>query len=319
MLLIGSRALAMYYPEYTKDRNIIDWDFICTKNEFKELVSNLIQVGNRLVKISFEEGTNKAFACFLNKETNEAEIIEVSFVDVEGGLQESDIEVYNFHHQIHESFDIMGFNVYTLVASVNLLYVLKLSHKYKKNSVHFEKTMQDIEFLSKKKLIIEPLKGLLENRERLTYNYGHPKLNTSKKEFFTDSVPYQYDHDTIHEAVKHLDHPAYTYYMKDGEQVLCSKEKFFALPEIVRLYGVLEESYVLALERAIIPYDTDPDRAFKIALEKVCTSITSGWFREFAYENYHKVKSLYHSSFVNKFQDALQRGTIKPYNKSTSY
>jgi hypothetical protein len=30
------------------------------------------------------------------------------------------------------------------------------------------------------------------------------------------------------------------------------------------------------------------------ALDKVCTSITSGWFREFAWQNYDEVVKIYH-------------------------
>lgn len=321
MLLIGSRALEVYYPEYTKDRNIIDWDFICDKNEFKDLVKKVSAQGNRLAELSFEKGTNKGHAKFINKVTGKLEVIEASFVDVEGGLQESDKDILENCSVFHSSLrPIMGCKVSYKICSFIGLYLLKLSHRYKKNSVHFEKTMQDLKFFESKDMKRSDIydfgyEDILAKREALTYNYSHPKLNTSKKEFFTDSVPYQYDHDTIHEAVKHLDRPAYTYYMQDGEQVQCSKKKFFEVEDIVRLYGVLEESYVLALERAIIPHGTDPQRAFNIALEKVCTSITSGWFREFAYDNYYKVKSMYHPSFVNKFQEALERGTIKPYNK----
>ena len=95
--------------------------------------------------------------------------------------------------------------------------------------------------------------------------------------------------------------------------MMCDMEKFKAQPEIVKLYGVLEESYVLALERAIIPFGTDPKRAFDIALEKVCTSITSGVFREYAWQNYFKVQELYHESFVQKFNTALAAGKILPF------
>jgi hypothetical protein len=72
---------------------------------------------------------------------------------------------------------------------------------------------------------------------------------------------------------------------------------------------------VLALERAIIPNETEVNKAFDIALEKVCTSITSGWFREYAYNNYFKVKELYHDSFVDKFNSALMEGEIELFKE----
>jgi hypothetical protein len=99
-------------------------------------------------------------------------------------------------------------------------------------------------------------------------------------------------------------------------KVKASKALFEGLPEMVKLRGVLEEAQVLALERAVIPHGTDKDKAFKIALEKVCTSVTSGWFREFAWENYDDVMNLYYTeaqNYVNRFAHALERGEIKKY------
>jgi hypothetical protein len=130
----------------------------------------------------------------------------------------------------------------------------------------------------------------LKKRAAETYKYSHPKLNKAKDQFFADDgVNYVYDHDTLHTVVAVGDRPAYMEYQVEGADVLCSKEKFFSVDEHTRLYGVYEEACVLAIERAVIPYNTDPDKAFEIALEKVCTSITSGWFREFAWENYDQV------------------------------
>lgn len=316
MLLVGSQAMRYWDNTWAADRldKVQDYDIICTKEEFKSLVSSCAKL-HKLVEIQFEQGTNKAHAKFLVE--GKLQVIEASFIDVKGGLQESDEHVYWYVRGYDPTFyeyKILGVECELLIAWKTVLYAMKLSHKYKKNSVHFLKTLRDIQEFKKMNLKFdEELKEILAHREKLTYNYSHPKLAQGKKTFFTDSVPYQYDHDTIHEAVKMLDRPAYQYYMQDGAEVMCSKEKFFELPEIVRLYGVLEESYVLALERAIIPHQTNYKRAFDIALEKVCTSITSGWFREFAYENYDKIQALYHPSFVDKFNKALALGEIAPY------
>jgi hypothetical protein len=311
LVLIGSQAIKCWCDDFREVGP--DYDFIGTKEEFKSLVTRLIKDGNRLVELKFIEGTNKAYAKFSKF------IIDTSMIDVDGPMRESDQEVYNHANKGYITKYIPELDESFKLSTMLMNFVLKESHKYKKNSPHFLKTMQDLEFLRKnieETLINETLRGILDRRKKATYNYQHPKLNTNKQEFFTDSVPYQYDHDTIHEAVKHLDKPAYQYYMQDGAQVMCSSDKFFAQPEIVRLYGVLEESYVLALERAVIPHGTNPERAFDIALEKVCTSITSGWFREYAYENYFKVKNMYHASYVDKFNQALYNNQIKPFKEN---
>jgi hypothetical protein len=122
-----------------------------------------------------------------------------------------------------------------------------------------------------------------------------------------------YDHDTIHLSVKHLDRPAYTYFKPDQNEVFCDRGMFEACDEQTRLYAVLEESYVLALERSQIPFPNMPRKqSFDMALEKVCTSITSGWFREFSWENYDKVQALYNDNYVDRLYQGVESGLVLP-------
>ena len=200
--------------------------------------------------------------------------------------------------------------------SLNVLYMLKMSHRFKKNSTHFLKTMDDIIKLKNLGCIIEPeYNDFFKLREKETYNYNHPNLNVSKKQFFNDSINYIYDHDWIHEIVAHLNKPAYKYYQT--KEIYCSKDLFFSLDKKTQLYGVLEESYVLALERSQIPFqfNLSPKKSFDKALMKVCTNITSGWFREFAWNNYYSVQNLYSDEYIEKFKLALKSNNIKYHQK----
>jgi hypothetical protein len=203
-------------------------------------------------------------------------------------------------------------------ASLDVLYLLKMSHRYKKNSPHFLKTMRDIQLMRKHGATIRPEhEAFYKQRMKDTYTYAHPKLDQTKKDFFNgDGVTYVYDHDSIHEAVKHLIKPAYTFYKPDESEVNCSREMFDAAPKIIRLYGGLEETYVLALERSQIPFGDlwSPKKSFDMALMKVCTSITSGWFREFCWEHYDEIQSLYDPEYVEKFWAKAMAGEVKPYN-----
>lgn len=323
IVLIGSRAIARWEPGYLEGRNTLDWDIICTSSEFKDVVKKIVAGPAKLLAIEYPGG-NKAVAKFTHE--GKQVIIEASLVDKEGQLQESDKQIRNFFESSFTTrFWIAGVAVDMVCSSFSFNYILKDTHKYRKDSKHFLKTMRDLKRFES--TFGESIEGMLcyvfdykeihALRSKLTYNNNLPKLNQDKREFFTDSVPYVYDHDDIHQAVKHLAKPAYQYYMQDGAEVMCSREKFEALPEFVRLLGVLEESYVLALERAIIPHGTEAKRAFDIALEKVCTSITSGWFREFAYKNYDKVQAMYHEGFVDKFSEALDSGKVKGYNEQS--
>lgn len=203
-------------------------------------------------------------------------------------------------------------------ASVDVCYMLKMSHRYLKDSPHFLKTMRDIQLLREKGATIRPEhEAFYQQRMKDTYVYKHPKLDQSKKDFFNgDGVKYYYDHDSIHEAVKHLVKPAYTFYKPDENEVNCSKDMFYAVPKIIRLYGGLEEAYVLALERSQIPFGDlwSPKKSFDMALMKVATSITSGWFREFVWEHYDEIQSLYDPEYVEKFWAKAMAGEVKPYN-----
>jgi hypothetical protein len=208
------------------------------------------------------------------------------------------------------------------VPSLNILYMLKMSHRFRKDSPHFLKTMQDIQAMRKVGAFIKPEHmEFYKKREAATYWYQHPNLNRTKAEFFNPEDKYMvYDHDSIHEAVAVGSRPAYTWYAVDGTEVLSSKHKFFNdINHHIRCRGVYEETCVLALERSQIPtgFDVDPEWSFKKALEKVCTSITSGWFREFAWENYDYVLEMYQSMNENdrNYVDEFRRNKhkLRPY------
>lgn len=211
-----------------------------------------------------------------------------------------------------------------LIPSLDLLYTLKMSHRYLRNSPHFLKTMNHIHLMRKHgSKIKDEYKEFFKVREEETYWYKHPKLNVKKDNFFKDDgIQYIFDHDDIHKSIKHLEKPAYQYYSTD--EVMCSKKKFEECSEEIKLYGVLEEAYVLALERSQIPFKDSPTcptpkKSFEIALQKVSSSITSGYFREYAWENYHKVLELYNEKYLEIFWNKVNLGEVKLFNKEIYY
>lgn len=203
-----------------------------------------------------------------------------------------------------------------LIPSLDVLYMLKMSHRFLKNSPHFQKTMDDIwEMRCSNAKIREEHMEFFKEREKETYTYSHPKLNQDKKNFFSgDGVKYVFDHDSIHESMKLMKRPAYTYFKPENSEVWCSKEMFFECDEEIRINAVLEESLVLALERSQIPFPkTKPINSFKKALEKVCTSITSGWFREYSWDHYDDVYIKFlkvRSNYVEKFWKDVESGIV---------
>jgi len=323
MLLIGSRALVANNPELEGVRRTVDWDFICTIEQFtawhkanKDKLQFAVPTqGGKYYHARDKDGMNYEFE--LAWEGTSAEMLLEQY-----GLKE--------FKWVPEVGPFPAIN--------DDLYLIKMCHRYKRNSPHFLKTMSDIKFLREKLGRAEADKWLgvasineqiVKLREAESYDYAHPKLNVSSKDFFNgDGVNYVYDHDSIHEAVAlsverdwlyeqrggnwGKPTPAYTFYMKDGSEVMTSKEKFMSVPEHVRLYGVYEESCVLALERSQIPHGLGKEGgpsarwSFEMALMKVCTSITSGWFREYAWENYSAVLDLYNQlgeeDYIERFK-----------------
>lgn len=296
MILIGSQALKIMAPQLLQ-REPRDFDFISTQKEAEDFISKRLD--------SFEKIYKKG-----NKLIAEGEVpCEFELLEESPTAQ--------MYHELVMAEQPITLGEFGSVPSLNLLFTLKASHKYLKNSPHFWKNVMDYHKMKAVGAVVkEEYKPFLKAREKATYVYSHPKLNVSKKDFFKDdNIQYVYDHDSIHVAVKHLDRPAYTYYMVDGAEVQTSKKKFFEVDELVRLYGVLEESYVLALERSQIPHagKLSPKNSFSIAISKVCTSITSGWFREYAYENIFKVLKMYSDDYVQRFEEGLNAGVVKPF------
>lgn len=202
-----------------------------------------------------------------------------------------------------------------LIPSIDFLYMLKMSHRYLKNSPFFLKTMEDIHNFRLLGAKINPKhNSFFQERKNATYNYTHPKLDVNKVDFFKgDGITYIYDHDSIHEIVKCLNAPAYTFFKEPNSEVFCSKELFFSVDERIRYFAVLEEAYVLALERSQIPFrgKVEPEKSFNMALTKVCTSITSGWFREFAWENWHQVQQIKDLNYAQKFFEQADAGLVR--------
>lgn len=273
-----------------------DYDIICTECEWKErkeaYYSNVeIKDGNHPVRKSY-------------------------YIKLIGGVHE--IEVATTGSTAEKLLVILSNN---RVSKVDLAYTLKMSHRFLRNSPHFEKTWKDIQDLRKVGAKIPPeLSEWFIEREKETYYYNHPSLNKSKEEFFdTKGVEYIYDHDSIHEAVAIENEPAYKSFLI-GEVKTC-KKLFEQQSFDTKLNAVLEEAMVLAIERSLI-HINDPEvkehEVWRYSLMKVCTSITSGWFREFAWEHYGLCCKLYYSrvqGFWDKFQTALNDGKILPHVK----
>jgi len=212
-----------------------------------------------------------------------------------------------------KAIQMMGEKIF--LPDLDWLYTIKMSHRFLKDNPDFKKTMKDIHAMRKEGAQVADEQWLAA-REAETYSAPGLRRDVAKEAFFADdSKASTFDHDSVHEAVQTLTtKPAYQYYMSDNKEVWCDKEKWTACTEYIKQAGVLEECYVLAIERCLAPFPgkVTPETAFLIALEKVCTSTTSGYFREYAWENYDKIVNLAHMGFYERFKMRVSAGTVKP-------
>jgi len=287
MILTGSHALAKYIDIGREPKDI---DYLCSYDEYEAFVyfneSKIVHKGD--TKFGH-------FVIMLGSKPIEFDIAEKS-------------ESSKILYDAYKGREALPLHV---------LYAMKMSHRYLRNSPHFLKTMNDIILMRDEGAgITSKMAEWIKLREKETYVYKHPDLTVDKVNFFVDNF-YKFDHDDVHEAIKVGDAPAYQAIKIPGEDVKCSKELFDALPYEKKLLCTYEESCVLALERHQIPnnYNPDPLKSFQIALQKVCSSITSGWFREWSWENYYQVLDFYaqkgHNDYVDRLRKADDEGRLR--------
>lgn len=194
------------------------------------------------------------------------------------------------------------------------LYILKRSHLHR--PIKFARHIMELQRLkSLVPSLTQEQEEILARRKKLTklvYGDKHPSLKMTNEEFFDDYVDKTYVHDDLHEVVAYGDKPVYEKLKVDKSQAFCEAELWEKLSLTDKLNCVREECYVIGLERFIIPNfllgkpHMSASFAFDKALEKVCTTLTSGWFREFAIDNWATIRGN-QVDFLGKFLAAEPR------------
>lgn len=298
MLIIGSRALQFYAQERgVSFRSPGDTDVICTREEMRQYTADfarpLMWVRDNHYFARLAPGYHMEFEIADDLAMNSASIYLEWTRNKEGQLQ---------------------------IAPPEVLLSLKKSHLY----IPRKKWKQHIldYHLMKSWGWTDTMWSLTTQRRKEYEALKTPSLNKTAEEFFDDNVSNRtFVHDEIHAVMAHREKPMFEYIKVDPTLVKCSKEKFYALFPEERIECVLEEAYVIALERAIIPMlfegkkMADSESAFDWALFRICTTLTSGWFREFAAENYVAIRAAYDRSYVEKFLGAVDSGKIRRIQK----
>lgn len=264
-LLIGSRALNYWKPEF-KVKPHTDWD----------IVGEPFEVHLGVEWHSPDKLDNKGLADFTTTE---------------------------------DHITINGVKVYT-VNPVGLA-LIKRSHLWR--DLNWDKHITQYHLHLKEHLPEdEESKSYLLRRMRLTkeaYPQNNPKLNQSNTDFFDDAVEKKYDHDWLHELAAHHDRPLYER-MKNPDKMgeaWCEKNLWDNFGHEDKIKTVQEEAYVIATERFLIPkdYKFPKKLAYLTAVKKICTTLTSGWFRDFAIDNWREIVDSYDEQKINCIQRSL--------------
>lgn len=200
-------------------------------------------------------------------------------------------------YTISSPIEVEGHKLYPL--NLKGLAIVKRSHLWRDLSFDKHMIMYNRYLKSHLGNLSDEDKYILSERTKETHKmfdkWKSPSLMKSVNDFFDDFVTKKYDHDYIHSLVAHYDHPLYTQLQKDNSTVWCHKDLWDQLSYQDKLKCVAEETYVIALERFIIPSEWKYYKrlAYFNALKKVCTTLTSGWFRDFAIDNYVEICSIY--------------------------
>jgi len=290
MIIIGSTALGTRVPK--------DLDLIGTIDEF----NLFIEMNKDLITNIKEHDIHYSFK--LNGTWVEFEIAKP------GNSAYDYLTIMDAHNKI--------MNIPN--ASKEVLFSIKKSHIH--FPIHFYKNVFDYIFL--KSIVGEDKypevtkKRFKETEERLG-KLKTPKLSKKSKEFFNQSskfVKSYFVHDNIHKIMSHLEKPMYEYMQPDPESAFCSKDMWNTFPEQWRDWCVMEEAYVIALERKVLPalFENricDAEEAFKWALMRISTTLCSGFFREWATDRFLKIMSDYNKDYHLKFMDAIDNGLIE--------
>lgn len=265
------------------------------------LMKNLL-IGSRAIKFNNSE--------FKLKDTADYDVISVD--PIEGTEHHKADFLNNYDFERYALSDYIMYNgekLYPLNGTG--LSIIKRSHLWRDLSFNKHITMYH-KYLADhfKNLSISDLK-IYNDRLELTkkeFPQGYPKLNKSVKDFFDDAVVKKYDHDLIHKLVAFDEEPLYTYMQRDPGLAWCNKDMWDMFTIEQKNKCVAEETMVIAIERFLVPSEWKhyTKLAYFKAIEKVCTTLTSGWFRDHAIDNYPEIINLYDENRILNIKPLLE-------------
>jgi len=270
MLLIGSRASRVHFPDSREPRG--DVDLIATPAEADALAS--------VPGCREDAGPHEGKRDF---------VIDGIHVEVEVALPGSTAEELLPHSSASAVVPPVGF---VDVASPDVLFLLKRSHVAFR--LHWTKSFRDHKFLQSKGCHVPSyLSGVLSRRIEETkrrLRFSDRDFDVTNGEFFERSagaVRRFMPHDEIHEAVKFGPVPMFKVIKEEQGMAQISWPLFDALSFQEKIWNMQEECMVLTCERHVFPAVVDGGpyserKAAKDVLRGMCCNYLPFDFRFFA-------------------------------------
>lgn len=292
MILTGSRALNFYYEI---DCNNSDWDIIASEQELQDI--SLSFNGKDSIKVDNIEFINDS-------------ILE-NFSIPRNNLREKPINI-SMGDSIIECY----------ICPLIWLYIQKRSHIHR--PIKFARHIRQLQVIKEQLIkngqlpLLKEYQKALNRRVYITkqkYPDRVPSLNKSNEDFFNDKVTKYYIHDDLHKVMAYYNEPIYERLKENKHLAKCKKELWLALSHEDKVKCVQEECFVIAVERFVIPNFKNgkgymPDHmSFNKALEKVCTTLTSGWFRDFAIDNWEEIRN-FEVDFYSRLFNSIKSGEL---------
>lgn len=212
-------------------------------------------------------------------------------------------EITEFHYS--KAFDWLLENE-TGIASPNSLYTIKVSHSFW--DVHWPKTMHDIVFFQNKGCEIIPEFFDLLYKDWLEIHDSKKRINFEMKnsEFFKSTIEREIPHDTLHEIIVYPNQPIYKSLKYDQDAARIEQELFDNLTYEDKCKVCLEETYVIALERFLIPtnFKTNSQVAFYRAAKKVIVDLNKGFVPYFFVTNWNKLSKINENDYSKAIEKA---------------
>ncbi len=183
------------------------------------------------------------------------------------------------------------------IASPEALYTIKASHAYW--SIHWHKTMHDISFFQDKGVQYIPEFHDLLYQDWLKMprrSKDHMNFDVPNEKFFKPTVTRHISHDQLHQLVKYDDCPKYQLIKPDPAMAAISDKMFESLSDDDKMKVVLEEAFVIALERRIVPkraYQSNGaiQSAYEFSLRKNIVDLNKGTVPKYMVLNWNRLRN----------------------------